>query len=99
MSDSHAQTINYHDSEKFREPKAAFLGIVAFKESLEEEESRKNTEKERPERSELKWEKVTSQNRERKHFQKGANRYYRVIIYKKNRNMSCWIWHFEVIVD
>lgn len=72
---------------------------MAFKESLEEEESRKNTEKERPERSELKWEKVTSQNRERKHFQKGANRYYRVIIYKKNRTMSCWIWHFEVIVD
>lgn len=52
MSDSHAQTINYHDSEKFREPMAAFLGMVAFKESIEEEESRKNTEKERPERSE-----------------------------------------------
>lgn len=70
MSDSHAQTINYHDSEKFREPKAAFLGTVAFKESLEEEESRKNTEKERPERSELKWEKVTSQKEKGNTFKK-----------------------------
>lgn len=52
MSDSHAQTINYHDSEKFREPKPAFLGMVAFKESIEEKESRKDTGKERPERSE-----------------------------------------------
>lgn len=56
MSDSHAQAINHHDSEKVREPKAVFLEMVALEGSMEEEELRKNTEKERPKRSELKQE-------------------------------------------
>ena len=46
MSDSPAQAVHPHDSKRGREPKAGFLGMVAFDVSVKE--PRKKTGKARP---------------------------------------------------